>query len=180
MLQVPVPELEPFVVERHRHYDAAYVSADPAFLHAHVTALGPFLPPDLLTQGDVETITEIACATAPFDFVLDRVATFPNGVVHLLPRPDDAFRALTTALSHAFPQYPPYGGAFADVVPHLTLDAVSSDGSGTVSEESTRRAVAPWTPAACRATRLDLAWYEPHGCRVLRSWRLGGGPAAPA
>jgi len=176
VLLVPVPALEPFVLSRTRHYDESYVSADPAFVHAHVTALGPFLPPEQVTDEVVRTVDEIACATEQFDFTLERVATFPNGIVHLLPDPGDAFRALTTALSQAFPQWPPYEGAFPDPVPHLTLDAVSD----TVSEASTRRAVAPWVPAACRAARLDLAWYEPHRCRVLRSWRLGRGASTPA
>ena len=176
VLLVPVPALEPFVVERHRHYDQSYVSVDPTFVHAHVTALGPFLPPEGITEAALQTIDEIACATAAFDFTLERVATFPNGIVHLLPEPGEAFRALTTALSQAFPQCPPYAGAFPDPVPHLTLDALSD----AVSETSTRRAVAPWVPATCRAERLDLAWYEPHRCRVLRSWRLGGSTGAPA
>ncbi len=173
---MPVPALEPFVVERHQHYDPSYVSTDPTFVHAHVTALGPFLPPERVTAAVVQTIHEIACATAAFDFALERVATFPNGIVHLLAEPDDAFRALTSVLSQAFPQCPPYAGAFPHPVPHLTLDAVSD----TVSESSTRRAVAPWVPATCRAERLTLAWYEPHRCRVLRSWRLGGDATAPA
>ena len=140
----------------------------------------PLPPPDLLTHGDVETVDR--------DRSRHRALRLRSRRVDDLPQRHRA-RAAPTRRRLPGPDHrtvrkrsrsPPYGGAFADVVPHLTLDAVSSDGSGTVSEESTRRAVAPWTPAACRATRLDLAWYEPHGCRVLRSWRLGGGPAAPA
>jgi 2'-5' RNA ligase len=174
VLLVPVPALEPFVRARTRHYDASYVSDDPHFVHAHVTALGPFLPPQEVTDDVVRDIDEITRATGPFDFVLDRLATFPNGIVHLLPEPADAFRTLTTALRQTFPQCPPYAGAFPDPVPHLTLDALGD----AVTESSTRVAVSPWVPAACRAERLDLAWYEPHRCHVLRSWRLGD-PADP-
>ncbi|GAA5032213.1 2'-5' RNA ligase family protein [Terrabacter aeriphilus] len=170
VLQVPVPPLEPFVLARTRHYDLDYVSADPAFTHAHVTALGPFLD---LTDQTVEAlgqVGEIASGTAPFDFTLDTVDTFPNGIVHLLPAPSAPFAQLTAQLADAFPQCPPYAGRFAAVVPHLTLDALGAD----VSEASTRALVAPWLPARCRAERLDLAWYEPGRCRVLHSWRLGG------
>ena len=46
VLQIPVPELEPFVRQRHEHYDPHFVSTDPAFVHAHITVLGPFLPPE--------------------------------------------------------------------------------------------------------------------------------------
>jgi 2'-5' RNA ligase len=175
VLQVPVPALESFVVARTRHYDTDYVSTDPDFVHAHVTALAPFLGVRDLTDAALEAVAEIAGTTRPFDFTLEAVETFPNGIVHLLPEPSQPFATLTTALWAAFPECPPYAGRFRDVVPHLTLDAVSDD----VSEESTRRRVGPHLPARCRAERLDLAWYEPGACRVLRSWRLGGISVAP-
>jgi 2'-5' RNA ligase len=169
VLQVPVPQLEPFVLSRTRHYDTDYVSADPRFVHAHVTALGPFLDGAALTDEALDLVGEIVSATEPFEFTLETVGTFPNGIVHLLPEPAQPFTALTAALWGAFPQCPPYAGAFADVVPHLTLDALSDE----VTEESTRALASGHVPARCRAERLDLAWYEPGGCRVLRSWRLG-------
>ena len=167
MLQIPVPELEGFVRERTAHHDARFVSSDPAFCHAHVTALGPFLPE--LDDGAAATVAEIAADTAPFYFLLDRVATFPDGVIHLVPDPEAPFRALTARLAGEFPQCPPYGGRFDDVRPHLTLDA-TIDG---VDETTARSALASLLPAACRAERLDLAWWEAGGCRVLRSWPLG-------
>ena len=43
VLQLPVPALEGWVRDRTAHYDAGFVSADPRFGHAHVTALGPFV-----------------------------------------------------------------------------------------------------------------------------------------
>ncbi|MGO4360663.1 2'-5' RNA ligase family protein [Terrabacter sp. 2TAF16] len=170
VLQVPVPVLEPFVLARTRHYDADYVSADPDFVHAHVTALAPFLDLESLTQTALDVVAEIAAATEPFAFTLEAVDTFPNGIVHLLPEPSAPFATLTSRLREAFPQCPPYAGRFGDVVPHLTLDALSD----VVTEESTRRLAAPRLPARCRAERLDLAWYEPGACRVLRSWPLTG------
>ena len=169
VLQVPVPQLEPFVLARTHHYDTDYVSDDPRFVHAHVTALGPFLPGDELTDEALDRVSGIASATSPFEFTLETVETFPNGIVHLLPEPTRPFAALTAALWEAFPGCPPYAGAFAHVVPHLTLDALSDD----VSEESTRDLVSSHVPVRCRADRLDLAWYEPGACRVLRSWPLG-------
>ena len=167
VLVVPVPELEPFVRERHAFYDPAYVSGDPAFTHAHITALGPFLP-DL--DGEAEaTVARIAAATPPFEVALSRIDTFPNGVIHLVPEPDLPFRDLTARLFAAFPECPPYGGQFPDTSPHLTLDWTSEH----VSEASTRVLLGDLLPARCRVDRLDLAWYEADACRVLRSWPLG-------
>lgn len=171
VLQVPVPQLEPFVRARTGHYDADYVSSDPAFVHAHVTALGPFLPPEALGDRETDSILEVLRETEPFEFVLAQVATFPNGIVHLVPEPEEPFRRLTARLARAFPQCPPYAGEFPDVRPHLTLDALSD----TVSEASTRDLLGELVPARCRADRLDLAWYEQGGCRILASWPLGSG-----
>ena len=166
VLQVPVPGLEPFVRARTEHYDTDYLSADPAFTHAHVTALGPFLPE--VDDEAAATVAAIVAETPAFAFTLERIATFPNGIIHLVPEPDAGFRELTSRLAAAFPQCPPYAGRFADVRPHLTLDARAD----TVSEESTRALLGDLVPARCRAERLDLAWYQPGGCRVLRSWEL--------
>ena len=37
VLQVPVIELEDWIVTRTRHYDAGFISDDPGFHHAHIT-----------------------------------------------------------------------------------------------------------------------------------------------
>ena len=167
VLQVPVPGLEPFVRSRTEHYDTDYLSTDPAFTHAHVTALGPFLPE--VNDGAAATVAAIVAETPAFTFTLERIATFPNGIIHLLPEPDAGFRELTSRLAAAFPQCPPYAGRFAEVRPHLTLDARAD----TVSEQSTRALLGHLVPVRCHAERLDLAWYAPGACRVLRSWELG-------
>lgn len=170
VLQVPVPELEPFVRARHEHYDTDYVSADPEFVHAHVTALGPFLTSRELTADNLSLVAAIAARTEPFSFALERFDVFPNGIIHLAPEPGEPFRALTADLCAAFPDKRPYAGQFPDVRPHLTLDARAD----RVTVASTRRLVGSLVPVTCRADRLDLAWYEPGNCRLIASWKLGG------
>ncbi|WP_203454331.1 2'-5' RNA ligase family protein [Jiangella aurantiaca] len=162
--------MESFVRGRFEHYDRAYLSADPAFTHAHITVLAPFLPtPD---AASLEAVAAILAATAPVAFTLRRLETFPNGVIYLPPEPAEPFRALTERFVAAFPQCPPYGGQFPDIVPHLTLDWRSAE----VSVESTRDRLGDTVPVSCVADRVDLAWYEPHRSRVLTSWRLGDSP----
>lgn len=67
-----------------------------------------------------------------------RPGRFP-GVLYLAPESDDRFRALTLAVADRWPEVPPYGGRFAEVVPHLmvahgqepsVLDAVEADLAG--------------------------------------------------
>lgn len=166
VLVVPVPELESFVRGRWEHYEPGWVSRDPAFTHAHVTALAPFLAdPSALPMTRVG---EIAAATKAFDFVLRSVRAFPDGCLHLAPDPAAPFEALTHALWEVFPECPPYQGAY-DVVPHLTLDQESD----AVSLAATQAALAAVLPAHCRADRLELHWYEDGGrCRVLADWKL--------
>ncbi len=169
VLQVPVPQLDPFVRARTRHYDRDWLSPDPGHVHAHVTALAPFVAPDLLDDTTIDRVAEIAAGTTAFDFLLARLDTFPNGIICLLPEPEGPFRRLTEALVSAFPQCPPYAGQFADVRPHLTLDAVSPE----VTVASTARLVGDLLGDAgtpCRAERLDLVHYAPGALRVLRSW----------
>jgi 2'-5' RNA ligase len=167
VLQVPVQGLERFVRSRHAHYDPAYVSADPAFIHAHITALGPWLDQTAIDAEALALVANVAASIDPFDYALDRLETFPNGIIHLRPEPEDPFRELTQRLVEAFPKCPPYGGRY-DVAPHLTLDLRSD----LITEESTRAALGTHVRVG-RAERLDLAWYEPHGCGLLDSWPLG-------
>ena len=166
VLVVPVPELEDFVRERTEHYDGSFLSADPAFVHAHITVLGPFLYAP--SPADLDTVAEIVADLTAFDFVLDRMGEFPDGVIHLLPDPDAPFRELTRRLMAAFPQCPPYGGAFPEPVPHLTLDQRSA----VVTPESVRAVLGDVMSATCRADRVALHRYANHDCRVLAQWKL--------
>lgn len=172
VLQIPVPAVETFVRGRTEHYDRAYLSADSAFTHAHITVLAPFLPdphPDALAA-----VESILASSEPITFTLRRLETFPSGIIYLAPEPAEPFRDLTERFVTAFPQCPPYRGAFPEIVPHLTLDQRSAG----VSEESTRRLLGDTIPVTCLADRVDLAWYEPHRCRLMTSWPLGSPPGA--
>lgn len=168
VLQVPVPGLEPFVRARTAHYDTDYLSADPDFTHAHITVLGPFLPE--VDADAAAMVAETVAEVEPFEFRLDRIATFPNGCIHLRPEPDDGFRTLTSRLWAAFPECPPYGGEFPDSTPHLTLDLVHAG----VTQASTDTLLAQHPrPDMYVADRVDLAWYEPGRCGRLAAWPLG-------
>lgn len=169
VLVVPVPELEAYVLERTRHYDDSFVSADPAFVHAHITLLAPFLPEP--SAADLERVAKIAEAASPWTYDLAGVEMSAGGNIHLSPEPAEPFAALTAELSAAFPQCPPYAGRF-EPVPHLTVDHVA----GGADLDSTRTSLAPVLPARCRADRISLQWYANHGCRLIAEWSLGGAP----
>lgn len=164
VVQIPVPELEDWVRERNRFYDAGFVSDDPRFVHAHITVLAP------LKQWDETSIGRIAAATQPFRITLDRVDVFPNGIIHLVPTPQAPLRALTRATWAAHPDVVPNGAP--DPSPHLTLDALSKE----VGLDSTRAALGQMVPVTTCVDELHLVWYESGNCHFIRGWRLGAVP----
>ncbi len=153
---------------RTRHYDEGFLSADPRFAHAHITALGPFLADPSIS--DLARVAEIAAATAPVDAALQTLGQFGDGIIYVCPEPQAPFLDLTARLVEAFPTCPPYAGAYPRVVPHLTLDLASD----AVDLPSTRRLLGAAVPTRTRVRELQLAWYESGDCRVLASWKLGG------
>lgn len=61
------------------------------------------------------------CAELPvLNVQFRRVGRFPE-VLYLDPEPADGLRKITLAIGEQWPEAPPYGGHFDDVVPHLTV-----------------------------------------------------------
>jgi 2'-5' RNA ligase superfamily len=73
------------------------------------------------------------------------------------PEEEAPFRALTESVFAAFPSCPPYGGQFADVVPHLTIGGTGSARELRAAEE----AVAPHLPIAGEAAEVALMTSPP-------------------
>jgi hypothetical protein len=93
---------------------------------AHVTILFPFAD---AAQVDEPAIAQLVASFPAFDFELDRVERFENGLVWLHPEPSAPFAELTAAVWRRWPAYPPYEGAHEVVIPHLTVseDAIEVD-----------------------------------------------------
>jgi 2'-5' RNA ligase len=116
-LVVVVPEAEPAVAVHRAELDAAAANGVPA----HVTVVFPFLPPERLDDATVDDVAGIVATVHAFDLTLARVGWFADRVAWLAPEPAEPFRTLTLALWRRFPEAPPYGGLYPDVVPHLTI-----------------------------------------------------------
>ena len=139
---IPVPEAQPYAA------------------HPHITLLAPFRPRALL--DDPALRTELATffgSVAPMSFALVEVRRFPVGIDYLAPEPAEPFRAATLALAREFPDCPPYGGLFDDVIPHLTID----DG----------RAPVP-VPIAARASVAHLVHSHDTTFDVVAAFEFGG------
>ncbi|ANH40253.1 hypothetical protein I601_3854 [Nocardioides dokdonensis FR1436] len=179
VLAVPVPELDDWVRARTRAYDAAWVSADPGFVHAHVTVLAPWVPAP--SDADLERVAALLAPVPAFEARLGEVDVFPNGLVHLRPGPLAAFAALTALVVDAYPGHPPYEGRYGAVEPHLSLDQVGpgpAPGGPPVTRGSVGADLADRLPVRTRVDRVDLQWWQGDGCRLLHSFPLA--PAAGA
>jgi len=147
---VPMPELEPIVGEYRRAWDpVAALGAG-----AHVTVLFPFAAPDAIDDATLARIGAALVGCEPFAVSFHAVRSFPDHVLYLAPEPADRFQALTETLAAAFPEYPPYRGQFADIIPHLTVthrpDAPVDDVAAAVRTR---------LPAAAAASRVEV-WQE--------------------
>jgi 2'-5' RNA ligase len=134
-LIVKLPEAEPLVDAWRDRYDSSAAAGVPA----HVTVLYPFLHESRLDADVVNTLVELIGAHDPFEVRFTHCGRFPD-VLYLAPDPDAPFRALTEAVAARWPEAPPHGGQFEDVVPHLTVahgqdpatyDAIEAALSGT-------------------------------------------------
>ena len=150
---------------------------DPAAVAAgiplHVTLLFPFVPRERLDERVLRGLHEFFAARARFTLTLVEVSEFP-GVVYAVPEPQAELRECTGSLWQRFPDFPPYGGEFADVVPHATL-GTSDDPEGQEELVARARALAEGMfPLACAIE--DVALLEEHAperWRELRRFPLG-------
>jgi len=158
---VPVPEAEPAVGHLRARLDRSAGQGVPA----HVTVLYPFMPPTQITAAVLSGVAAAVATVPAFDCRFARTAWFGDNVVWLAPEPDGPFRALTAAVHAAFPEYPPFGGQHAEVIPHLTVGDGSAGGLAAL-----RAAEAEVRSALPVRTGVGSAWLMT-GTRAPGSWR---------
>jgi len=166
---VPVAAAEPVVGRYRQDLDHSALRGVPA----HVTVLYPFVAPGRITADTMDEVRAAVGNIRAFECVFRQIKWFRDDVVWLAPEPDGPFQALTAAVWHRFPDHPPYGGSYPDVIPHLT---VGSTRRGDLA--SLRRA------ATDVQTALPItAWIDQvqvlAGTDAPGSWRTVTGFALP-
>jgi len=152
-LLVPAPGAESLVEGWRSLYDPSAAWGIPA----HVKLLHPFIPPEQIDDALLVSLGELFAHVDAFDVTYGGVAHFP-GVLYLAPTPDAPFRALTSRLVESFPGYPPYGGAYEDVIPHLTVVDVR----------------ARLDLALMKRAHDELSRSVPVPCRAAEAWLMVG------
>ena len=169
VLFASVPEAEQAISSLRQRYDPVARVGVPA----HITLLYPFMPPSKITTPIVDRITHALHRFSAFEFKLQRIIKLPK-TLYLEPEPSEPFVRLTNALAQEFPDYPPDGGKYAGVLPHVTV----ANGSASLAIE----AEAELTPimhqrgpifAVCRAVDLfensSGHWKPLHSFALRRS-----------
>jgi 2'-5' RNA ligase len=157
---IPFPHLDGIVDTWRRVLDPAQRRGIPA----HVTLLFPFADPADLSVEILMLLSDYFSRVEKFNVTFASTAWFDDRVVYLQPRPEQQFRTMTKQLHQCFPSYLPYGGKFADPIPHLTL----GDGGPL---ESLRKAESVVSDNFPIETEVTEAWLMSGGMGP-RSWSL--------
>jgi 2'-5' RNA ligase len=158
---IPVPEAERVVSPHRSRLDGAAALGVPA----HVTVLFPFVPPSEITPSVVDALAAAVATVRAFGCEFPATSWFGENVLYLGPRPDEPFRALTRAVCAAFPGYLPYGGAYADTIPHLTVG--DRPAGGVVDLRAAEAAVLPRLPVRAQVSRV---WLMAGSATAPGSW----------
>ena len=165
---VLVPEAEPLLARHRAGRNTVHHSAAPPDLPAHVTVLFPFRPS--ISRAESSSIGGHAALVPAFEVRFGRAECFPGGVVYLAPEPMEPFRDLTLALADVFPDSPPYGGEFAEIVPHLTV----ADGLDPTEARSLCDDLDGDLPIVAEVTHLSMLCHDDEaGWRAEHTWPLG-------
>lgn len=145
---VELPELDA-VIDDHRY------PLDPSRgwgMPAHLTLLYPFVPPARVDDVVISRLEEATTGLRPFVAEFDDFGWFGDQVAWLAPSNPEQFKRLIRRMTAAFPECPPYGGAFDDVVPHVTI----GDGVGPERLRAALETIRPQLPLVSRVGSISL------------------------
>src|SRR5690242_8387100 len=164
---IPVREADTLVRSRLLQVQPQYLPRDRSPI-AHITLLAPFHPIEQVDDAVVHRLGTFFAEITPFGFELTEVCEFPGGITYLSPEPAATFRRLTQQLHHEFPEFPPYGGAFDDVVPHVTVPLPATEESNGL-----RRSLKATLPLRATATEAVLLYAAEDDTHVLATLPFG-------
>jgi hypothetical protein len=122
---------------------------------AHVTILYPFIPPQEITEVELNALRTVFQPFSPF------VAGFSEIIedfemLYLAPEPKSTFVSLTKAMIRAFPGYLPYQGAYDEILPHLSVALPDDPADLEQIVEEFREAAQAKMPFSAQITHVAL------------------------
>jgi 2'-5' RNA ligase len=156
---------------------------------AHLTVLYPFAPVKQLDEASA-IVRDIAATIAPFDITMQGYGRFPR-VTFMQPEDPEPIKAVFRRMYAAFPQCPPYGGAYGNELhPHMTV------GEFATQAEQAAAILPEYQPVTFRAERLHILygppraalpwithshenWASCRGARLCAHPKISGNPLKP-
>ncbi len=169
-LVVLVPEADPLVGPFRSFFDPSASLGVPA----HVTLLYPFVEPAKIDAKTTDTLAGCFARFAPFDFALTELRRFAPETLYLAPEPAEPLRELTKAIWKLFPDHPPYGGKWPEIVPHLTLGQFASEEELDAHAETLAAEYAASLPLKARAADVALLDNTDGRWKTRQRFALGG------
>jgi 2'-5' RNA ligase len=140
----------------------------------HITLLSPFVPRRALSSDIASTLRTLFADRPPLSFELARIDAFPDAL-YAAPEPAAELVDLIEALTLAFPETPPYGGAFAEPVPHATLAVPAGFAEWERTAAKLRNAAVQVLPVRCDVRYASLLEeYEPECWKERERFRFAG------
>jgi 2'-5' RNA ligase len=160
-LVILLPELEPLIGGLRRRYTGDGARG----MLPHVTLTFPFADSSEVYER-LESVGSALGDFSPFEIALQETARFPR-LLYLRPEPAETFIAMTEALASAFPEFPPYGGEFDEVVPHVTVAQAEDAVLAAIDDELIAQ-----LPVRARVERAWLVENTPAGWRRHTAFAL--------
>jgi 2'-5' RNA ligase len=169
-LVILVPEAEAVVGGWRERYDPASAEIPP-----HVTVFYPFFESQSVNEEVDRGLEEIFKAIPAFELTFAGLCGLP-GVLYLAPEPGEAIERLIASVGQRFPELEPYGGAFDEVIPHLTIAiTASAESAAEVAREADKHWEKGRLPFSVRVGAVELLEQGEAGTWLSgRSFALGG------
>jgi 2'-5' RNA ligase len=137
---------------------------------AHITLIYPYRDSARIDAESMRDIESVVTSIVSFPFTLTTVEYFrsPPVVLYLAPEPAAPFQELTLAFARIFPDAPPYGGVFDEIVPHVTVaDENDPEILATIEADVRSR-----LPIKAIAREVELVEHAPQGWSRRQSFNL--------
>ena len=168
-LVVLVPEAEAVVKPFRDQYDPSAAAGVPA----HVTLLYPFKAPDEVDDMTLGKLRDCFACVEPIQFSLGKIQRFPIETLYLAPEPEEPFRQLTLSIWKLFPETPPYGGKWPDIIPHLSVARLANEQQLTAIADDFAMASQDKLPIRAIASEVALMDNRSGRWKVEATFSLG-------
>ena len=118
-LVVFVPEAEALIGPFQEKYEQTASEG----LLPHITINYPFQPRQPDRKQLIKDLSALFSSFPPIRFELTELRQFPD-TLYLAVEPEQPFRDMIEAVAIQYPESPPYGGAIAEIIPHLTITGI--------------------------------------------------------